>query len=158
MIRYSHATSGISPKLPSFLFEHNATRLHQPHATHYSSPHPNAGGGIHDDLKVSFAVRYRTISGNDATGAIMADTTHHTGMKRPHSDATSQQRRKVRRKLQHVQTRPQHVEPAPQDPVFVQGQLLRSIGAALAIVGFDSVKPAALEMFRSHVEECMTLI
>lgn len=53
-----------------------------------------------------------------------------------------------------MQVKPQHIEPAPQDPVFVQGQLMRSIGAALALAGFDSVKPTALEMFRSHVEEC----
>lgn len=61
---------------------------------------------------------------------------------------------KVRRKLRHVQSRPLEVEAAPQDPVFTQGQLLRSIGAALAIVGFDSATPSALEMFRGCVEEC----
>ncbi|KAK0945215.1 hypothetical protein LTR48_000600 [Friedmanniomyces endolithicus] len=37
--------------------------------------------------------------------------------------------------------------------VFAQAQLLRSIGAALHAVGFDSIKPTALEMFRSHTEE-----
>lgn len=43
---------------------------------------------------------------------------------------------------------------APQDPVFAQGQLMRSITAALTMVGFDSVKPSALEMFRAATEEC----
>ncbi len=78
------------------------------------------------------------------------------GVKRPRDDSTSHPhtRRKVRRKLQHVQIRPQHVETAPQDPVFTQGQLLKSIGAALTLAGFDGVKQSALEMFRAHVEEC----
>jgi hypothetical protein len=35
---------------------------------------------------------------------------------------------------------------------------LRSISAALTMVGFDSVKPTALEMFRSHVEECEDIL
>lgn len=83
----------------------------------------------------------------------MADA---TGMKRPHPDAQSHGTRMVRRKLHHVQHRPQYVEAASQDPVFVQGQLLRSISAALVMAGFDSVKPTALEMFRSHTEECMS--
>ena len=30
----------------------------------------------------------------------------------------------------------------------------KSISAALTLAGFDSVKPTALEMFRSHAEEC----
>lgn len=81
------------------------------------------------------------------------------GTKRPHSDSTSDaqplKKRKVRRTLHHVQKKPQHVEPASQDPVFIQGQLLRNISAALVNVGFDSVKPTALEMFRSSAEECM---
>ena len=80
------------------------------------------------------------------------------GLKRPHSDsvddAQARKRIRVRRRLRHVQNKPQHIEPAPQDAVFVQGQLLRSISAALAMVGFDSVKPTALEMFRASVEEC----
>ena len=89
----------------------------------------------------------------------MAGSPASSGSKRANSDSThdSQQakkRVKVTRRLHHVQKRPQHVELAPQDPVFVQGQLLRSISAALTMVGFDSVKPTALEMFRSHVEEC----
>lgn len=31
---------------------------------------------------------------------------------------------------------------------------MKSIGAALVLAGFDSVKPSALEMFRAQVEEC----
>jgi hypothetical protein len=60
----------------------------------------------------------------------------------------------VRRRLQHVQQIPEAVEPAPQDPEYAEGQLLKSIAAALTLAGFDSVKPTALEMFRSHAEEC----
>ena len=66
----------------------------------------------------------------------------------------AKKKRRVRRRLQRAQSRPAHVEAAPQDPVFVQGQLLRSISAALTMVGFDSAKPSALEMFRGAVEEC----
>ncbi|KAM0715100.1 hypothetical protein Q7P37_009565 [Cladosporium fusiforme] len=62
---------------------------------------------------------------------------------------------KVHHHLHHVQQRPSEVEPAPQDPEFAEGQLLRSITAALTLAGFDSVRPTALEMFRSHVEEYM---
>ncbi|KAF2485272.1 transcription factor TFIID complex subunit 8 C-term-domain-containing protein [Neohortaea acidophila] len=86
----------------------------------------------------------------------MAET---AGTKRPHSNATSDahanKKRKVQRTLQHVACRPQHVEPAPQEPVFVQSQLLKSITAALTMAGFDSVKPTALEMFRGAAEEYM---
>jgi len=83
------------------------------------------------------------------------------GSKRPHSDsfATSPptKRRKVIRKgPRHVQSRPAHVEVAPPDPVFAQAQLMRSISAALTLVGFDSVTPSALEMFRGATEECMS--
>lgn len=48
-------------------------------------------------------------------------------------------------------------EPAlkPQDEAFFQAQLLRSITLALSSVGFDSVKPTALEAFRSEVDQCM---
>lgn len=56
--------------------------------------------------------------------------------------------------LSHIQQLPAQTEPAPQDEVFVQSQLLRSICTALAVVGYDSVKPSALEMFRAQVEEC----
>ncbi|KAK3114884.1 hypothetical protein LTR53_006342 [Teratosphaeriaceae sp. CCFEE 6253] len=79
--------------------------------------------------------------------------------KRPFSAVDSSQpppkRRRVIHTLRHVQRVPQHVEPATQDPVLAQGQLLRSISAALSAVGFDSVKPTALEMFRSQTEEYM---
>ena len=61
---------------------------------------------------------------------------------------------KVRRHLHHVQQLPESVEPASQDPEFAEGQLLKSITAALTLAGFDSVKPTALEMFRAHTEEC----
>ncbi|TKA78556.1 hypothetical protein B0A55_02821 [Friedmanniomyces simplex] len=74
------------------------------------------------------------------------------------SSGREQQPRKRRRTthtLRHVQRRPENVEPAPPDPAFAQGQLLRSISAALNAVGFDGVKPTALEMFRSHTEEYM---
>lgn len=83
----------------------------------------------------------------------------HAGVKRPHSSSTASgqiphKKRRVHHVLQHVQTRPKDIEPAPQDPVFAQGQLLKSIGAALLMAGFDSVKASALEMFRAEVEEC----
>lgn len=57
-------------------------------------------------------------------------------------------------RLSHVQELPGHVEPAPQDAVFIQGQLLRSISTALAAVGFDSATTSALEAFRAETEEC----
>ncbi|KAK4626721.1 hypothetical protein CLAFUW4_04425 [Fulvia fulva] len=87
-------------------------------------------------------------------------STAHAGTKRPHSASPQEEhiptkRQRVHHKLRHVQKRPNNVEPAPQDPVFAQGQLLKSISAALVMAGFDSVKPSALEMFRSHVEEYM---
>jgi len=68
--------------------------------------------------------------------------------------ASSTGKHTVRRRLQHVQQIPEAVEPAPQDPEYAEGQLLKSIGAALTLAGFDSVKPTALEMFRAHAEEC----
>ncbi|KAK0917424.1 hypothetical protein LTR02_000289 [Friedmanniomyces endolithicus] len=68
-------------------------------------------------------------------------------------DLQPRKRRRTTHSLRHVQQRPHHVEPASQDPVFAQAQLLRSIGAALHAVGFDSIKPTALEMFRSHTEK-----
>jgi len=61
-------------------------------------------------------------------------------------------------RLSHVQTRPAHVESAPQDAVFIQGQLLRSIATALAAVGFDSATPSALESLRAETEECKGLM
>ena len=77
-----------------------------------------------------------------------------TSMERPHPDTHTHTTRKVRRKLQHIQNRPADIEPAVQDPVFVQGQLLRSISAALVMAGYVRADPKALEMFRSHTEEC----
>lgn len=89
----------------------------------------------------------------------MADSFVHAGTKRPHSSSLSEpqphKKRRILHKLRRRQHMPQHVEAAPQDPVFAQGQLLRSITGALALAGFDSVKPTALEMFRSHTEEYM---
>ncbi|KAJ9654811.1 hypothetical protein H2201_008936 [Coniosporium apollinis] len=65
-----------------------------------------------------------------------------------------------RRRIQHHALR--HKQPsdadtslAPQDPLFVQSQLLRAISISLSAVGFDSVKPSALEAFRAEVEEYM---
>lgn len=63
--------------------------------------------------------------------------------------------RRVRRKLHHKQRLPSAMEPAPQAAEFAESQLMKSITAALTLAGFDSVKPTALEMFRSHVEEYM---
>lgn len=82
------------------------------------------------------------------------------GTKRSYSSSLARteapkKRRKVHRALRHVQHRPKGVEPAPQDPVFAQGQLLKSITAALVMAGFDSVKSSALEAFRAQVEEYM---
>ena len=69
-------------------------------------------------------------------------------------DQHAPKKRKVRHRLHHLQPKPPHMDPAPQDPVFIQGQLLRSITAALAMAGFDSATPTALEMFRGAAEEC----
>lgn len=60
--------------------------------------------------------------------------------------------------LSHIQQLPPATEPAPQDEAFVQAQLLRSICTALTVVGYDSVKPSALEMFRAEVDECEKLL
>ncbi|KAI4727926.1 hypothetical protein E4T49_04283 [Aureobasidium sp. EXF-10728] len=57
--------------------------------------------------------------------------------------------------LSHIQSLPAATEPAAQDEAFVQAQLLRSICTALTVVGYDTVKPSALEMFRAEVEEYM---
>jgi hypothetical protein len=74
-------------------------------------------------------------------------------LKRPRATST------VRRthQLSHIQQLPAATEPAAQDETFIQAQLLRSISTALTIVGYDSVKPSALEMFRAEVEECEDL-
>lgn len=45
-----------------------------------------------------------------------------------------------------------------QDEAFFEAQLLRSISLALSSVGFDSVKPTALEAFRGEVEQCTLVI
>lgn len=75
------------------------------------------------------------------------------------SPSHPRKRRKVTRDgPQHVQQRPEHIEPAPQDPVFAQSQLLQSITATLTLAGFDSVRPSALEMFRAATEECRCCI
>jgi transcription initiation factor TFIID subunit 8 len=88
----------------------------------------------------------------------MAATNPDISMQRSNSSsgfgATSGQKQKVHHHLRHVQHTPEAVEPAPQDPEFAEGQLLKSIGAALTLAGFDTVKPTALEMFRAHTEEC----
>lgn len=95
----------------------------------------------------------------DGTGATMATA----GTKRTHSESASvasspTKRCKVTRKgPRHVQARPDHVELAPPKPAFAQGQLMRSITAALTMTGFDSVTPSALEMFRAATEECSSL-
>lgn len=67
----------------------------------------------------------------------------------------TQKKQKVHHQLHHIQKRPAHVEPAPQDPFFAQGQLLKSITAGLTMAGFDSVEGRTLEMFRAQVEEYM---
>lgn len=94
--------------------------------------------------------------------AEMADA--HAGVKRPHSAIDGQlphKRRRVHR-LRHIQRRPSHTEPAPQGgvapahtPDTTRDQLLKSLGSALALAGFDSARPEALEMLREHTEEYM---
>lgn len=71
-------------------------------------------------------------------------------LKRPRGASGSSKRT---HQLSHTQRLPPHTEAAPQDETFIQAQLLRSICTALTIVGYDSVKPSALEMFRAEVEE-----
>lgn len=88
----------------------------------------------------------------------MAATSSDAEMKRSTSQAglddNSPKKQKTHHQLHHVQRLPDATEPAPQDPEFAEGQLLKSITAALTLAGFDSVKPTALEMFRAHTEEC----
>lgn len=83
-----------------------------------------------------------------------ADTDMQRSSSSTGSGTASGQKVTVHHRLHHVQQLPDAVEPAPQDPEFAEGQLLKSIGAALTLAGFDSVKPTALEMFRAHTEEC----
>ena len=86
----------------------------------------------------------------------------HAGTKRSRTSTSDvpdvNKRQKIRHRIRRAQIQPLHTEAASQDPVFAQGQLLRSISAALVLAGFDGVKPTALEMFRSHVEECEQLL
>jgi transcription initiation factor TFIID subunit 8 len=91
----------------------------------------------------------------------MADSLPHAGIKRSH-DALSYnhpdpgaKKRHIHHSLHRLQPLPAAIEPAPQDPVFTQGQLLRSIASALVLAGFDGVQPSALESFRALVEEYM---
>lgn len=88
----------------------------------------------------------------------MSATGQEASMQRSNSSTGPERspgtKRTVHHQLHHVQQLPGAAEPAPQDPEFAEGQLLKSITAALTLAGFDSVKPTALEMFRAHVEEC----
>lgn len=91
---------------------------------------------------------------------MMPDPPPVAGTKRPHSHSTTApsglgKERRIHHALHHVQRIPKAIEPAPQNPIYAQGQLLKSISAALVMAGFDSVLPTALEFFRSHVEEYM---
>lgn len=77
-------------------------------------------------------------------------------LKRRRTDSISPpSSRRKHHHLSNVQAMPDATEPAPQDAVFVQSQLLRSISSALSIVGYDTVRPSALEAFRAQVEEYM---
>ncbi|QIW94838.1 hypothetical protein AMS68_000356 [Peltaster fructicola] len=75
-------------------------------------------------------------------------------MKRSH-EGTDDSRPYKKRVVGHVQAQPAHTEPAPQQPEFTGVQLMRSISAACALAGFDSVRSTALEMFRAQAEEYM---
>ena len=44
------------------------------------------------------------------------------------------------------------------DGAFFEAQLVRALSLALSAVGFDSVKPTALEAFRAEVESCMYIL
>jgi len=101
----------------------------------------------------------RVATAKRATSSVYTNTrqnmssTQQNALKRPR--ATSIVKRTHH--LSHIQQLPAETEPAAQDETFIQAQLLRSICTALTIVGYDSVKPSALEMFRAEVEECETL-
>nr|POE56255.1 transcription initiation factor tfiid subunit 8 [Quercus suber] len=73
----------------------------------------------------------------------------------PTMDERPTKKQRVHHAIHHTQPVPSHLEPATQDPVFVQGQLLKAISAALVVAGFDGVNSTALEMFRSHTEAYM---
>lgn len=83
-------------------------------------------------------------------------------MKRPHSTTNDDhtdhhgKRRKIIHHHIHYKQK-FHEDPlvAPQDELFFKSQMMRAISIHLAAIGFDSVKPSALEMFRAEVEEYM---
>ncbi|KAK4991757.1 hypothetical protein LTR50_001574 [Elasticomyces elasticus] len=58
-------------------------------------------------------------------------------------------------KMRNKQHIPRNIEPAPPDQLSIQSQFLRSIAIALVAVGFDAVKPDALEALRAETEEYM---
>lgn len=99
-----------------------------------------------------------SVGASSKIAVVMAATSPENEMKRSASQAdaddNSSKKQKIHHHLRHVQQLPDATEPAPQDPEFAEGQLLKSITAALTLAGFDSVKPTALEMFRAHTEEC----
>lgn len=95
-----------------------------------------------------------TVDGNDGSIA------KGNAMKRSLSSDTRDGQTAKRQRTNHHSLRYKqqwHVDPSltPQDELFFQSQLLRAIVVALSAVGFDSVKPTALEAFRAEVEECM---
>ncbi|TIA07268.1 hypothetical protein D6C80_09884, partial [Aureobasidium pullulans] len=97
------------------------------------------------------------VSGRKATSS--AKTTTRQNMSSVPSNTLKRRRAGSKTKrthhLSHIQQLPADTEPAAQDEAFIQAQLLRSICTALTIVGYESVKPSALEMFRAEVEEYM---
>lgn len=98
----------------------------------------------------------RVATAKRATSSLYTNTRQNmssiqqNALKRPRAASTA----KRTHHLSHIQHLPAATEPAAQDETFVQAQLLRSLSTALTIVGYDSVKPSALEMFRAEVEEC----
>ena len=98
----------------------------------------------------------RFVSGRKATSSVK--TTTRQNMSSVPSNPLKRRRAGSKTKrthhLSHIQQLPADTEPAAQDEAFIQAQLLRSICTALTIVGYGSVKPSALEMFRAEVEEC----
>ena len=101
----------------------------------------------------------RVASGRRAASCLQTNTRQNmasipqNALKRPRVASTV----KRTHHLSHIQHLPAATEPAAQDATFIQAQLLRSICTALTIVGYDSVKPSALEMFRAELEECEDL-
>lgn len=86
----------------------------------------------------------------------------HASMKRAHATDNEERglhdakRQKIIRHHRIKHRQPFHEDPtlAPQDEAFFQSQLLRAISLNLSAVGFDGVKPTALEAFRAEVNEC----